>query len=391
MKAIRVLHVLGAMNQGGIETWLMHVLRHLDRKAFITDLLVHTNAPAAYDNEVLALGSRILRCPYAGNPLYYAGRFLQLVRANGPFDVLHSHVHQFSGFVLALGRAAGIPVRIAHSHNDTSELNSRANLIRAAYLAASRYLIDANSTHGLAVSRPAAAALFGADWQRDTRFQVLYCGIDPAAFDRPISPASVRAEFGFSCQDIVFGHVGRFSPQKNHRFLLEIASEIRKLQAHAKFLLVGDGPLRPEMEVLTRALGLQDCTVYTGGRSDIPRLMMSGMDLHLLPSLHEGLPLVLLEAQAAGLTSLVSEGIPQEAVIHPALVRRLPLSMAADGWARVACAAAKEPRFNLSRAISVLESSPFEIDRCVQRLSSLYRDAVPSTLLRGQEGSIPVT
>src|SRR5690242_17062784 len=105
------------MNRGGVETWLMHLLRHVDRKQFQMDFLVHTDKPAAYDAEILSLGSRILRCPSPHKPVYYGERFLKAVREFGPFDVLHSHTHQFSGYVLWLGRMAGIPVRISHSHN----------------------------------------------------------------------------------------------------------------------------------------------------------------------------------------------------------------------------------------------------------------------------------
>jgi glycosyltransferase involved in cell wall biosynthesis len=214
---------------------------------------------------------------------------------------------------------------------------------------------------------------------------VLYCGIDPDPASWQYDPAAVRAEFGFTRQDIVFGHVGRFHPQKNHQFYLETAAEIRRLEPRSKFLLVGDGPLRPEMEARTRALGLQGCTVFAGARSDVPRLMASGMDLLLFPSLYEGLGIVLLEAQAAGLTALVSEGIPPEVVIHPALVRHLRLSIGPRDWARIACDAVKEPRFNLRTALDLFKSSPFGIDRCVQRLCDIYRSEIPSPLLQHQE------
>jgi len=374
MKRLRVLHVLGSMNRGGVETWLLHVLRHLDRESFHTDLLVHTDQPGAYDNEVLALGSRILRCPHTDNPLLYATRFLQTVAHNGPYDVLHSHVHHFSGFPLALGRAARIPVRIAHSHSDTRTLDSRGSLARRAYLKFTSRLLAANCTKGLGVSKQAASALFGPDWQSDPRFQVLYCGIDPAPFNPNFRSAPVRAEFGFSGEDVVFGHVGRFSPPKNHAFLLETAAELRKIEPRAKFLLVGDGHLRPEIERRARALGLKDHIAFAGLRSDVPRLMMGGMDLLLFPSLHEGLPIVLLEAQAAGLPSLVSENITNEVSIHPALIRYLPLSAGVREWARIACETAKERPFDAPMALEFLKSSPFEIARAVELLAGIYRE-----------------
>lgn len=371
MRPIRVLHVLGAMNRGGVETWLMHVLRRMDPKAVRMDFLVHTDRPAVYDEEILALGSRILRCPYTKAPARYATRFFLSAVQAGPFDVLHSHVHHFSGLVVTLGRIAGIPVRIAHSHNDTSSLDSRAGLIRTAYLELTRRLIAANCTHGLGVSRAAATSLFGPNWMTDDRFQVLYCGID-AASEEDASAAAVRGEFGFSANDIVFGHVGRFNAQKNHAFLLETAAEIGRIEPRAKFLLVGDGPLRPAMEVRARELGLRDRIVFAGLRSDVRRLMRAGMDLMLLPSLYEGLPLVVLEAQAAGLTSIVSEGTPEEAVIHPDLVRSLPLSDGARVWADFSLSVAREPRFDSRRALELFKCSPFEISRAVDRLRGVY-------------------
>lgn len=370
MKPVRVLHVVGAMNRGGVETWLMHVLRHIDRQAFQMDFLVHTGQPAVYDSEILALGSRILRCPHTRNTARYARQFLRIARGE-PYDVLHSHVHHYSGLVLTLGRIARIPVRIAHSHNDTSSLDLQAGLARRSYLSASRRLIAGNCTHGLAVSQSAAASLFGDAWKQDSRYQVLYCGIAPPP-DTPVDPAAVRGEFGFSGDDLVIGHVGRFTSQKNHAFLLEIAAAAGKIDPRAKFLLVGDGPLRPEIEFRSRALGLQSRIAFAGLRPDVPRLMRGGMDAMLLPSVHEGLPLVLLEAQAAGLASVVSEGITEEAVVHPTLVRKLALSVSPMAWAGLVLQTAKEPRLDSRLALEFFKSSPFDISRAAGKLCRVY-------------------
>src|SRR5271157_154375 len=126
MKPIRILHVVGSMDRGGVETWLMNVLRHIDRDRFRMDFLVHTNQPAAYDAEVQSLGARILRCPATRHPIRYARRFLKIAKQFGPFDVLHSHVHDYSGYVVWLGRLAGVPIRISHSHNDTRTVRAAA-------------------------------------------------------------------------------------------------------------------------------------------------------------------------------------------------------------------------------------------------------------------------
>lgn len=372
MKPLRVLHVLGAMNRGGVETWLMHVLRHIDRERFHMDFLVHTDQPAAYDAEIVALGSGILRCPHTANPPLYARRFFQAMKRDGPFDVLHSHVHHFSGFVLALGRIAGIPVRIAHSHNVTAPAELEAGLVRRAYLGAMKRLIRTYCTDGFAVSEPAGAALFGPEWSQDRRLRVLYCGIDLAPFRVAFDPAAVRAEFGFSRNDVIFGHVGRLAPVKNHFFFLEVAACISSREPRAKFLLVGDGPLRPEVEKRAVALGLKDRIAFAGLRSDIPRLTIGAMDVFLMPSLHEGLPLVLMEAQAAGLPCVASEALPGEAIVNPALIHCLPLSAGPLEWARAASQAAARPRIGWRSAVEKLDGGRFDIRRGTRQMCDIY-------------------
>lgn len=369
MKPIRVLHVVGSMDRGGVETWLMHVLRHIDRERFQMDFLVSTDQPAAYDAELLALGSRILRCPHPHRPIRYRKRFLEIIEQYGPFEVIHSHLHHYSGYVLLLARAAKVPVRISHSHNDTSRLSKHATLFRKTYEMVSRRLISANCTHALAVSKPAARTLFGSQWQTDARAQILYCGIDLAPFRVPAHRSTVRAEFGFGADDTVFGHVGRFEPQKNHEFLAEIASEIVKHEPKARFLLIGDGPLRPLIQKQFQRAGILDNAIFTGSRSDVPRLMLGAMDVFLFPSHYEGLPIVLLEAQAANLPAIISDTVPSEGIVVPTLVKALPLDRGAAIWADAALhhRMSSEPN-----ALAAVERSPFVIGRSIERLTALY-------------------
>jgi glycosyltransferase involved in cell wall biosynthesis len=380
MNAVRVLHVLGAMNRGGAETWLMHVLRHLDPDRFQTDFLVHSDQPAAYDEEILARGSRILRCPNPQNPLIFGKQFQAILRQSGPFDVVHSHVHHYSGYIVSLARAAGIPIRIAHSHSDTRTANDGSGALRTSYLQFSRWLIEANCTHGIAASVPAALALFGPQWEQDSRFKVLYCGIDLDPFRISSDRKSVRSDLGFPGDPIVFGHVGRFVPVKNHTFLVEVAAQIVKREPRARFLFVGDGPLRPALEDQLRNAGLRERVVFAGLRPDVPLLMMHAMDAFLFPSLYEGLPLVLMETQAAGLPCIASEGTPPEAIVNPALVQRLPLSAGAHEWARVACETAKEPPFDRGTALDIVAASRFSINRSVRHLHDIYLQGAPDSM-----------
>src|SRR4030042_4025130 len=182
MRPIRILHIVGGMNRGGAETWLMHVLRNIDRNRYHMDILVHREEDWAYNEEILTLGSRIIPCMKFSRPWKYARNFLRILEKYGPYDIVHSHVHHYSGFVLRLAQQAKIPVRIAHSHSDTSSIDSKANLIRRGYLYVTEKLILRHATLGLAASRKAAEALFSRNWESDQRWRILYCAIDPTHF-----------------------------------------------------------------------------------------------------------------------------------------------------------------------------------------------------------------
>ena len=368
---IRVLHVTGGMNRAGTETWLMHLLRNIDREQYSMDFLVHTAQPCAYDYEIAALGSRIIPCFPHTNPWLYARNFMRALKEHGPYDVVHSHVHHFSGLPLYLAHRAGVPVRIAHSHNDTTSPDGAAGPVRLAYLRLMEHFIRTNATAGLAASRKAAAALYGPDWESDPRWRLLYCGIDLEPFRQATDPAQVRAELGIPSDACVIGHVGRFHEQKNHSFLTEIAFEIAKREPRMRLLLVGDGPLRSQVEQKTAQLGLTGKVIFAGVRSDIPRLMLGAMDVFVMPSLYEGLPLVGIEAQAAGLPLLVSDTITDELTAVEQIVHRLSLNAPPAVWADTAlrlCYLEKDRH----EALRKIDASRFNITRSVSEVVRCY-------------------
>jgi glycosyltransferase involved in cell wall biosynthesis len=378
-RPIRVLQVLGALNRAGAETWLMNVLRNIDRDQFRLDFLVHSTDAGAYDAEVRSLGSRIFPCVGPRNPLTYSRALRKILRTQGPFDVVHSHVHAYSGFVLRTARQAGVPLRIAHSHCDTSMLDARSGTARRAYLALMNLWIQKHATLGLAVSRQAAVSLFGADWSADPRWRISYCGIDLAPFRAPADRAAVRGEFKIPANAFVVGHVGRFDYQKNHNFLIEIFATLAERRPDARLLLIGEGPLRPTIEEQVVRSGLQDRVIFAGSRPDVARLMMSAMDAFVLPSHFEGLPLVLLEAQAAGLPCLLADTVAEETTVNPALVRRLSLSQSTQAWCdELAGLCRSLEHQSCDEALRVIEQSPFNILTGVARLQEIYRGATPA-------------
>jgi len=371
---IRILHVVGGMDRGGVETWLMHVLRHVDRSSFQLDFLVHTDLPGAYDHEILSLGSKILPCLHPSRPWLYTLNFKRILKQHGPYEVVHSHVHLYSGFILRLAHQLGIPVRIAHSHNDTTLMQSQAGYLRSFYQTLMRRWLQRYATAGLACSQAAAAALFGPDWQRDRRWQILHYGIDLSLFKNPVDRTRVRAELGLSPENFVVGHVGRFVAQKNHIFLIEIAQEIAKLLNNFRLFLVGDGPLRSLVEKRVTEVGLSDKVIFSGIRSDVPRLMLEAFDLFLFPSRFEGLGLVLIEAQAAGLPCLFSEVIPKEVEVVRPLLRRFSLSQPASAWAKEVLAMKNfEPSLSREESLAIIEQSDFNIMHSARLLENFYR------------------
>ena len=378
---LRILHVVGGMNRGGIETWLMHILKYIDRDRFQMDFLVHTREHCSYDEQVRALGSRIIYCSNPKRPWSYTPKFKSILSEYGPYDIIHSHVHHFSGYILRLARQAGVPVCISHSHNDTSSNQARAGFKRRLYLTLMQRWIDRYSTLGLACSHQAAASFFGADWHIDHRWQVLYYGIDLNPFQDFINPINVRQEFGIPADAFVIGHIGRFVEQKNHEFLLEIAAEVAKREPKMRLLLVGDGLLRPEMEQKVARIGLRDRTIFAGIRPDVPQVMRGAMDAFLLPSLFEGLGLVLIEAQAAGIPCLFSDVVPEEVDVVKPLVRRLSLSQPASEWAEVLLAQLKvEAAITQSNALALVKSSSFNIKTSVHKLENIYSCYAPNNL-----------
>jgi len=374
---IRILHVVWSLNRGGIETWLKQVLSKIDRQRFQMDFLVHTDRSCAYEAEVKAHGAKILRCLHPTRPWTYARNFFRVLRENGPYPIVHAHTHFYSGFVLRLARLAGVPVRIAHSHNDKRPVEGNSGARQRLYRAAMRTWIRRHATAGLACSGDAAADLFGERWTESPRWQVLHYGIELTPFRNGGRGPSVREALGIPGHAKVVGHVGRFVPQKNHMFLAEILARAMAQDETLWALLVGDGPLRAAVQQRVRDLGIEGRVVFAGERADVADLMRHVMDVFVFPSLHEGLGIVVLESQAAGLPCVVSETVPREAEVVAALVERIDLDCGPDKWAEAVLAALRRPRpIDQPTALRALEESSYGIEASVRRLEEFYANCI---------------
>lgn len=356
--AIRVLHIVTYMGRGGLETMLMNYYRNIDRDKVQFDFLVHRDFEADYDPEILALGGRIYHVsrlvPWSGA---YRRELKAFFRGHPEYQVVHVHQDCLSSVALQCAKECGIPVRIAHSHITSQDMNLKYP-IKMFY----KHRIPAYATELMACGEDAGKWMFGG-----ADFHVLPNAIDAAAYAyNPEKRAEVRAAFSVAENELLVGHVGRFSHQKNHFFLLEIFAAVQKLTA-AKLLLVGDGELRHDIEKKIQELGLTDKVILTGVRSDVAELLQ-GMDVFAFPSNYEGLGIVAIEAQAAGLPCLISDKVPIECKKTP-LVKQLPLAAGAETWAKEILAAAKTERYNTTELI---RQAGFDIAENAARLQVYY-------------------
>ena len=322
MEPVRVLHVVAYMGRGGLETMLMNYYRKIDRSKIQFDFLVHRDFEADYNKEIRDLGGRIYKLPRL-NPLSktYLKELDRFFKEHKEYKIVHSHLDCMAGIPLRYAKRNGVPIRIAHAHS-SNQTKDKKYLLKLIY----KRNIRKNATDLFACAHDAGRWMFGCD-----RFHVMNNAIDAVAYAVNMKTAAeIRKELEISGDAFVVGHVGRFAPPKNHKFIVRIFAEVVKVKPDAFLLFVGDGDLRKETEELTVDLGIRNRVIFAGMRTDVNRVLQA-MDVFLFPSTYEGLPLSIIEAQAAGIPCLISEKVPIECR-KTDLVRQLSLQESPDIW-----------------------------------------------------------
>lgn len=300
---IRVAQIVGKMNGGGVEAVVMNYYRHIDRSKVQFDFLIDSDSSLVPREEIESLGGRVFEIPPYQHVIEYQ-RELQRLFKEECWKIVHSHINALSVFPLRAAKKAGVPVRIAHSHSTSGKGEYAKNALKAVLKTQSnRY-----PTHRFACSRFAGEWLFG----KAADFEVVYNAIDLDffRFNEEVR-AQTRADLGLIDDQFVIGHVGRFTAQKNHVFLINVFSEVAKRRDDVVLLLVGSGEDGASVKSMVDQLGLSDRVKFLGQRSDVNRLYQA-FDAFLLPSLYEGLCLVGVEAQVSGLPCLLSDTITRE-------------------------------------------------------------------------------
>ena len=328
---IRILHVVGSMDRGGAETMLMNLYRKMDKDKIQFDFVVHSMKKGDFDDEIRTLGGKIYHMPrYRGrNHFLYLKKWRHFFLTHPQYTIIHGHMRSTAALYLKLAKEYG-RVAIAHSHNT----GSRGNLLEKGVKRVLQYPIRHVADYFFACSKEAGKWLFGSKACKSRNFKVLNNAIDSEKFVFSEETRSkIRKELGVD-GDFVVGHVGNFDHQKNHSFLIDVFSCLCKEEPACSMLLVGGGDMALQTNIKKKVteMALSEKVKFLGKRTDVSELL-NAFDVFLFPSIHEGLPLVIVEAQANGLMCLLSDGISKEVAITEN-VNFISLKEPAEVWAK---------------------------------------------------------
>lgn len=322
---IRVLHVVNDMHRAGLETMLMNYYRNIDRTKIQFDFLTHRPQKSDYDDEIIAMGGKVYYAPrlYPHNYPAYFKYMEKFFEEHPEYQIVHSHIDSMSYLPLRAAKKAGIPVRIAHSHNTSIDKDFKY-ILKQFF----RSRITSVASHYCACGKEAGEFLFK---DKDTKVIPNAIEVDRFLFNQEVRKQK-REELGLK-DEFVLGHVGRLSYQKNHKFLIDIFSEVHKKNKNTVLLLIGVGEKEQEIKAQIRTLGLDNVVRFLGSRSDVNELYQA-MDVFVMPSFFEGIPVTGVEAQFAELPCIFSTKVPKE-VSFTDKCKFLTLEESIDRWAEV--------------------------------------------------------
>lgn len=370
-RRLRVLQVGMTRNLGGIETYLIEQFRHLDKSKIDYDFVNITGEYSiCYEDEILASGSKIFKVVSRHkNPLLHYWQWFNILLQNkGVYDVIVLNTNSLEYvFPLVLGKIFGIPVRVIHSHN--SGFENKQGLARRLLVGMNKKLLAWSANLRFACSQFAGQWMF-----KDNPYYVIYNAIDIHKYDADlIVREETRNALGLHTE-LTLLHVGRFSYQKNHSFLLDIFKEVHGIQPDSVLLLVGD--TTEESEFLTevkrkiKVYGLENVVRLLGRRDDVNKIMQAA-DVLVMPSFFEGLTVVGIEAQASDLPLLLSDTVTKELGLLPS-TQFISLEAGPIAWAE---AIVNSKQHNRQSRYEELKAAGYDIGNETERVEKLLIDA----------------
>lgn len=363
MKIIRVLHITGGMNMGGIENFIMNIYRNIDRTKVQFDFLIHQEEKQVFEDEILSLGGKIYRIPSIKKSGYFKyKKDLKNFFQNSPYKIVHSHYNELSGLILEIAKSKKIKIRIAHSH--TSYPDYKNILLKII----SKYLINKVKDKQIlkfSCSKKAGEWLYGLN----SDFEIINNGINPREYKfNQLLRKEVRKELNIKNDEILIGHVGRFSREKNHAFLIKVFRELLRKDENYVLALVGTGDTLNTVKKEIEELNIQNNVKFLGVRKDVNRLLQA-FDIFMLPSIFEGLPVTLVEAQGAGLKCFISDDVTREIDLECGLTEFINLEKSPKEWAEIIN---NNKKYDRKDTVKFLKYHGYDITENAKKLENKY-------------------
>ena len=361
---IIVAHIMGKMVGGGVEAVVMNYYKHIDKNRVQFDFIIDKDSTYVPTSEIESLGGRIIKV----SPYQQLGDYLkelrQVFRTNH-YTIVHSHINTLSLFPLYCAKKEKVPIRIAHSHSTSNRKELAKNTLKGLFKPFSKLF----PTHYFCCSKLGGQWLFGEEADKKKQVTLIQNAseVDRFLYNEQIRNQK-RKELGLKKDTLVIGHIGRFVKQKNHQFLIDIFYEIHKKDEKAILVLAGDGPDRLEIQAKVKKLGLQDNVKFLGLIKDADKFYQA-IDVFLLPSLYEGLPVVGVEAQAAGLLCFFSDDMTKETKILTT-TKFVSLDKSAKVWAEIILKNYR--KFVRKNTREEIRKANFDIEIEAKKLENIY-------------------
>lgn len=371
-KPIRILHIIGTMNRGGAETFVMELYRHIDRTRIQFDYFIYSDgvSQGVFDDEIIRLGGKIY---YAKKRLYrgllgFEKELYDFAKVHNEYYIIHSHLNMRGGFILSAFKAAGHFLTIAHSHTAYPHRDIKNKTINMT----GRLLLKRSTDFYFACSEEAMQVICKREADNVRRF-ILYNAVNVEKYAFSYSNRlSIRKELNIGDDTFVIMHIGRFTSEKNHVKTIDVFREIIKKRTNSVLVLVGQGDLLDDMKQYANTLNLSEKIIFTGARGDVNELL-SAADVFLFPSLGEGLGIVLIEAQANGLPCIISRDvIPEMVDVQSDLIRRVGLEESEEEWSEK-CLHVRD-RAERDYAIAQVKKAGYDVNEVALWLQNFYLD-----------------
>ena len=362
---IIVAHIMGKwLRTDGVESVVMNYYRNIDKGKVQFHFICDEDSTDIPYDEIEKLGGKVIVVlPY--QKLFKYQKELYKIFKENNYKIVHSHISTLSIFPLRIAKKAGVPIRIAHSHSTSNKKEWKRNLIKNILRPFSK--VYANVFFGC--SQLSGKWLFGNKAFLNGNIKIINNAIDLEKFKfNKEKRNEIRKEIGLDEDTILIGHIGRFVTQKNHEFLIDVFDEIHRRKQNSKLILIGQGNLKEKIKQKIKELGIEEYVIFTGQINNVSDYY-NAMDIFVLPSLYEGLPVVGIEAQANGLLCEFSTDMTKETKVL-STTRFISLKETAKKWAEIILEDYKN--FKRKDSFDEMTKNNFNIKEEAKRLEKYY-------------------